>query len=66
MKNNKRCEACECTPCDCGWGNYPIEECERCGLIDCECHWGDQIKKGKTYAEKKTSNHDQRTRKSSY
>ncbi len=19
---DKPCEACECTPCDCGWGNY--------------------------------------------
>lgn len=19
---NEVCEACECTPCDCGWGNY--------------------------------------------
>ena len=21
-KNPETCEACECTPCDCGWGNY--------------------------------------------
>ena len=21
-KVNEYCEACECTPCDCGWGNY--------------------------------------------
>jgi len=64
--NNNRCEACDCTPCDCGWGSYPTEECERCGLLECECHWGDQIKKEKPNAKKKTSNHDQRVRKSSY
>ena len=22
VNNNEKCEACECTPCDCGWGNY--------------------------------------------
>lgn len=54
------CEACGCTPCDCGWGNYiPLTKkvtCERCGLeiSGCECHWGDQtyINKGKTNAKK--------------
>lgn len=22
VQDNEKCEACECTPCDCGWGNY--------------------------------------------
>ena len=22
MKHKKKCEACGCNPCDCGWGNY--------------------------------------------
>ena len=24
MKSDTYCEACECDPCDCGWGNYIV------------------------------------------
>ena len=24
MKNTTFCEACECDPCDCGWGNHIV------------------------------------------
>ena len=24
MKHKIICEACECDPCDCGWGNYIV------------------------------------------
>ena len=62
MKTESYCDACQCDPCDCSWGNYPTQPCERCGLLDCECHWGDQIEKENTNAKNKTQSNDIRIR----